>query len=390
MKRAAIVALLLSWTTMLLADRIILRDSTEIRAKVIQVTKRGVEYNPGGDKAFDVIPRDQLMKIVYDDGREERFVFDRIRFYDGKVLEGNVVEVDQGSVMFTQKNTAEKTSIPRERIQSISFSDGREIFFQKDGSSATEQEQVQRVPGFHKSIVRIAGVFGFGAPVGAIMDREEDVFQAHLQYLVSTFGLRDYTTSHAFLNYGVDLDLLLPAFEFEQSSVFDFTGIKLGIRGRYIHTMTYSSIYDEHDYGYRYYDSDLFFGRLMTYDLWAVGPVCNFMFSPRSNNFNFMINCYVLYGQTFDATFTAVPTMRDAGVYYERLSYRTKFSAYSIRAGLGPHFVLNRWLPVTIGINATYSMMRMTLNHYLNAYGDVNTASYMHEWGAELSLGLHF
>ncbi len=385
-----VAGLAVLFANMLFADSIVLRDSTVIQGRIIQVTKTGVEYDPEGERTYDVISRDRVYKVVYDDGREERVSFDIIHMNDGKLLEGSIFEVDQSQVMFVRRGSVEKTGIPREQIDTIDFGDGRQVTFSHENAVEAESEPVKRVPGFHRSFVRIAGIFGFGVPVSDIVEREKNVFRSNIPHFVNTFGFRDYAIDNAFLNYGVDLDLMLPAIEFEQSKAFDFTGIKIGIRGRYVYTVTYSSIFDEHDYGYRYYDSDLFFGRLMTYNVWGVGPVFNFIFSPRSNNFNFMINMYALYGQVITGRMTAVPALRDAGITYDKYSYYTRFSGYTIRTGFGPHFSLNRWVPITLGINATYSMMRIKMDHSLGAYLDANRVHYIHEWGAELSLGLHF
>jgi hypothetical protein len=69
MKRTMIVVLLLLWGSALLADEIHLNDGQVIRGKILKVTERTIEYDPEGDEPFDVFPRGQIMKIVYDSGR---------------------------------------------------------------------------------------------------------------------------------------------------------------------------------------------------------------------------------------------------------------------------------------------------------------------------------
>jgi hypothetical protein len=54
--------------TNLSADEIRLKGGTVIKCKIIQVTPKYVEYDPEGSRTFDMIPRDQIVEIVYDDG----------------------------------------------------------------------------------------------------------------------------------------------------------------------------------------------------------------------------------------------------------------------------------------------------------------------------------
>jgi hypothetical protein len=51
------------------ADEIYLNDGRIFKGKIIQVTVKHIEYDPEGDKPFDILPRGQIQKIVYDDGK---------------------------------------------------------------------------------------------------------------------------------------------------------------------------------------------------------------------------------------------------------------------------------------------------------------------------------
>ncbi len=51
------------------ADEIHLNDGRVFKGKIIQVTVKHIEYDPEGDKPFDILPRGQIEKIVYDDGK---------------------------------------------------------------------------------------------------------------------------------------------------------------------------------------------------------------------------------------------------------------------------------------------------------------------------------
>lgn len=54
--------------TNLLADEIRLKGGTVIKCKIVQVTPKFIEYDPEGSRAFDIIPRDQIVEIIYNDG----------------------------------------------------------------------------------------------------------------------------------------------------------------------------------------------------------------------------------------------------------------------------------------------------------------------------------
>ncbi len=69
MKKTVIVMFIFLWGSALLADEIHLNDGQVIRGKILKVTERTIEYDPEGDEPFDVFPRGQIMKIVYDSGR---------------------------------------------------------------------------------------------------------------------------------------------------------------------------------------------------------------------------------------------------------------------------------------------------------------------------------
>lgn len=51
------------------ADEIHLNDGRVFKGKIIRVTVKHIEYDPEGEKPFDLLPRGQIEKIVYDDGK---------------------------------------------------------------------------------------------------------------------------------------------------------------------------------------------------------------------------------------------------------------------------------------------------------------------------------
>lgn len=69
MKQAIIALAVVLWASVLTADEIHLNDGQVIRGKIVRVTERTIEYDPEGDEPFDVFPRGQILKIVYDSGK---------------------------------------------------------------------------------------------------------------------------------------------------------------------------------------------------------------------------------------------------------------------------------------------------------------------------------
>ena len=57
------------------ADEIHLQGDVVLKGKVIQVTEKHIEYDPEGARPFDLCPKDQVIKIVYSDGRVEEYSF---------------------------------------------------------------------------------------------------------------------------------------------------------------------------------------------------------------------------------------------------------------------------------------------------------------------------
>lgn len=61
--------LILTIATAAWADEIYLSDGRVFKGKIIRVTAKHIEYDPEGEKPFDILPRGQIEKIVYDDGK---------------------------------------------------------------------------------------------------------------------------------------------------------------------------------------------------------------------------------------------------------------------------------------------------------------------------------
>jgi hypothetical protein len=63
-----IFILIFTSLTDLFADEIRLKGGIIIKCKIILVTPEFIEYDPEGSRTFDMIPRNQVIEIIYDDG----------------------------------------------------------------------------------------------------------------------------------------------------------------------------------------------------------------------------------------------------------------------------------------------------------------------------------
>jgi hypothetical protein len=68
MKTVIIALFLIFYISNSFADEIRLKDGTVIKCKIIQVTPKYIEYDPEGARTFDMLPRDQVVVIIYNDG----------------------------------------------------------------------------------------------------------------------------------------------------------------------------------------------------------------------------------------------------------------------------------------------------------------------------------
>ncbi|OHD64603.1 MAG: hypothetical protein A2176_08965 [Spirochaetes bacterium RBG_13_51_14] len=418
MKKMLFIVCMIVIGTVLFADEIYLSDGTVLKGKIIQITDTEVEYDPAGDRAFDVVEKSDVVKIVYDSGQIVNYKLDTLYRADGTVVKGTIIRVTMNDITYSPEGSAEQKTVPRGEIVRIQYSDGKEIDVskKKEGGEGEAFEEKKQTGGFLDSWVRIAGFFAYGTPSSGVFDKERRVLNAYKADLLRAYVLpRDYQMYNMFGSGGAELDFMPPAIKFVQRRAFDFTGIKFGIRGRYGFEYVDSVIVDESSY----YDSvesyEMFRGRLMSYHYWGAGPVMNLILSPRSNLFNFIINFYVLGGQIFDGNIRAAAALRSArflafellgvagpygvapllpasiaNVTNTRYFNTARFTGYTIRCGFGPHFSLNRYFPITFGVNITYAYSNLKLGRALPIYYDGNKRAAHHEVGGEVTAGVHF
>lgn len=288
------------------------------------------------------------------------------------------------------------------------------LFLLLFGSAVYADEISPDIPpsgGFTDSWVRIAGFFAFGSPTDGLFRKEQRVFRAYRSDLLRAHLLpRDYRLSTVSMGGGGELDIMPPTAKYAPKRLFDFMGVKFGIRGRYGYSFFDSMITDEGGYFTRVEGYELFRARSMEYHYWAVGPVMDLLFGPRRNDFNLIINVYAIAGQLFGGTFRGAAALRSsrwltaelAGMYgppgpFMRNMHllaacylnRTKFSGHTVRFGLGPHVSMNGEFPFNLGINVVYAYSSMKMNTPLLIYCDTDRRVAHNEIGAEISAGVH-
>ncbi|HOD13126.1 MAG TPA: hypothetical protein PK307_01945 [Spirochaetota bacterium] len=417
MKKLIIIAAIFLAGTSLFADEIHLSDGGIIKGSVIQITDTGVEYDPEGARVFDVIDKKTVVKIKYDNGTVANFKVDTLHRADGTDIRGTVIRVTKDEIVYTPEGSVEQISVARAEIERIDYSDGTSVDIPGDREHKEDAEvfeEKKQSGGFIDSWIRVAGFMAFGSSAGGIFEREQRVLEAYRADLLKAYVFpRDYRMYNTYGSGGGELDLLLPAVKFTQKRSFDLSGIKFGIRGRYGYEVTESTIYDGSTY-YSFDDYEMFHGELMSYHYWAAGPVMNLVFSPRSNVFNLLLNFYAVGGQVFNGTVRGAAALRSARyLAWEMLGaagpYGTPpflpasianitntsrfntvhFNGYTVRIGFGPHFSLNKYAPITFGVNVIYAYTNIKLGRALPIYFDGNRRATHHEAGGEISVGFH-
>lgn len=265
------------------------------------------------------------------------------------------------------------------------------------GVSAKDISNVQAhdtytVPGkgFHDSSMRVNIIYGgfIVNPWGDMMDKEDSLYEENKSAFSSGTIFDNEKVSYTERHAGLEIDYLLPATRYCQNIVFDLTGLKLGIRGRYetVKIRQYLYLYPDNEDSDSLYKSS---GEILNYKNLGMGPVADFIFSPRSNSFNVLIHSYLLIGYVFDGSLSAAPALRDSAVSFNKEQYSASFNGVSLSIGIGPHFLLNRWVPVIAGVNLRYTHTKLLLDSPLHLYGNEESVSF-NSFGFEFSFGVHF
>lgn len=332
-------------------------------------------------------------------------------FQNGTFAERGIIDISKSAVklnsegeeVFLPGDSKNPIHIPREKIHTVASEDGRVFALEEQAIEEkiqTVDETVvpvpdTRLPGFHRSIIRISALYIFNIDDNWLWNREKRNIEAYQRkYITDPLVLARYGYEGWRDNWSwaFDLDLMLPAIEFSQQKAFQFTGIKFGIRGRYGYSVTDSYLYNDEKFFFNSTipDDKFYNARYLDYGYICGGPVVDFIFSSRYNNINLLLEVFLLYGIVTGGNFRPNASLGDVGIIYAPEDYRIGVSGYTWKFGFGTHFVLNRWVPIIIGLNTVFGSTRLRLARPPLSYGTLNSGPFMSGVGFEFVLGVHF
>lgn len=383
----------------LFADEIYLKDSKVIKGKILNVTEKNIEYSEEKGKPFLVIPRDKVSKIKYDNGEivqipEEKRI-DKIFLKDGSIIEAGEVQITPEAIIYIPVGETAKQAIVRENVIKVVNANGKVIQITEGGpvvavepSVSAKEEYKTRSGGFLDSTIAL-GVLGTGYALNGKIDKKEEK-----EYKSKRSGIAGIYTSgkddegpyvdHYGYSGGFFLDLMFPAVKFQQKRGFDLTGIKFGLKTTYLFSKVEQQISDDSLPKRLDYD-----GRLLKYRSVNCGPEINLVFSPKTDSFNMIAQLYVLGGYIHNGRLTAVPGLRDAGIAYNDADYCASFTGYSVTAGLGLNFAINKTVPVTVGLGLYYTYAKIEFDKNVPVYNNSKSTDF-YEVGIMISAGAHF
>ncbi len=383
---------ILSFYSYSFADQIHLQDGTIIKGQIIQLTEKYIEYNPEGNRPFDMCPRGQVKKIVYDDGRVVQYSFkDKIYRHDGVVIKCRIDKVTADNIFYYTTDSRQKYSINRKDVAKMTF--GHDAIAESADEPEPEVDDNKiHSDGFIDSILQIS-VFSGGdgdLALEEIEEKENRINEKEAENLESkNIVLRE--AEYQKLYYGFDADIMLHTIKDPQSRGFDYTGVNFGIKTRYTSMSIMQIMCVEYNTNDNDGNSNLscYNLELIEYNSIGAGPELNIIFSPRGNSFNMVIYTYLLYEYIYKGSLFASPVLQKLEVPDLEPGY-SELGGYCITAGIGLDFVLNyRWFPVIVGFNLNYSTIRLKLDNAISSYDDGDKSITMKGVDFELSLGIH-
>lgn len=239
--------------------------------------------------------------------------------------------------------------------------------------NANELNKIVQERGFHNSLIKISAIGGFALSRSCtIFTKEDDIYQKNKKSFPELASARDEHLGLLTTLEGYDATIMFPLINLRQEKNEILYGIKYGIIGRY-EFLEYKediTILKEDRNDDASSTKSFAKGSLMKYNRFFIGPELNFIFTPYENFYNFILRGFFLYGRISNGILTAVPALRDAGLSYNKSEYMTNLKGYSIGYGLGPHFVINSYFPVSIGTNIIYTYDKIKLRNAISLYNN--------------------
>ncbi len=381
-------------------DTITLNDSTVIKCKVIQITNSVVEYDPEGKIPFLTVPASKVAKIDCADGCVAQIdstpPTDRILLKNGDSIDCYVIKITATSVEFTSKKTGAKETADRADISNVIIRNTRSPetaqvdTATEEQTSQEEEQQSEPAPevfaehsgGFNDSIIWIAFMIGFNDTRGDIDKNEKYAMRSNKQEAIAAYD--DFETDGGY--YGLDMDLMLPSIKLIQRRGFDLTGFKFGLKTMYLKYDIYENITFHDD---EKKSDNLYGGRLLEYRSANAGPEINFVISPRHDMFDMVFQLYATGGYIHKGKLSAMPALREAGCTIEKSDYQRSFSGYNMNFGFGMHFIFNKVVPFTVGLNFQSQYSKINFDRELPVYNNSKSMDFR-DGGFNLTTGIHF
>lgn len=328
-----------SYHNLLFADDIYLKNNTVIKYEILQITKSDIEYSDESENSFSIKANNNVIKVVFDNK-----------------------ETDQ-----IQKDN----SIPVSQTEPL-----------ENQTASRMENNITRKGGFIDSYIKLGFVYGLSLfTFGDLVNKEEAVYKEN-RHLITPDTNNDYSMSHYSHNGGFDIDFMFSAIKYSQIKGFSLSGIKLGIKSNYLFSEIYQDVYDSHN------PRGTIELSIIEYRCINIGPEINFVFSPRFDLFDIVIQIYGLWGYIHNGKLTATPAIRK-WIAIDRSEYSDKFDGYSIRAGAGIFIAFNRSFPGILGIDPYISYSKINFNNNVPIYNNAGTSSF-YEIGVLLSFAVHY
>ncbi len=203
MKKTIITLVMLLSVQALYADVIYLNDGKIINGRIIRVTGKTIEYDPDGEIPFNIIKRESVLKIVYDnglevvitgadkkaepegserskrgygksdEGKEPGREFDEIHLNDGTVYRGTVKKMTPDFIEYIPEGKKLQDLLPKGQVRKLIYKDGKVVLFSSPDpgrkTPVNHNKKAKPAEGFHEHdgfFTRF--IFGYGYGKGSV------------------------------------------------------------------------------------------------------------------------------------------------------------------------------------------------------------------------------
>ncbi len=208
MKKIIIILVMILPVQVLYSDVIYLNDGKTVNGRIIRVTGKTIEYDPDGDIPFNIVKRESVSKIVYDNGLEVVITeekknaefeglekskegsvklvegkkpnreFDEIHLNDGTVYRGTVKRATRDFIEYIPEGKTLRDLLPKGQVRKLIYKNGKVILFSPAGpgrrSRGNDNKKGKSEEGFHvHNGFFFRFIYGYGFGKGIVDDYSE-------------------------------------------------------------------------------------------------------------------------------------------------------------------------------------------------------------------------